>query len=232
MGASLWLVVTADVIRSRRLTPQAEAQERIVTALAAFNQSPILGVDRSHLATKFTLGRGDEIQGVLAATAPLLPILRHLRYALQPARLRIGVGLGTIETPINPESSWQMDGPAFHLVRTALEELGHTVLPRTRLRIGIRYWLDEEQRVERELNALLSLYDEITRRWTTEQWHAVMAVEETRTLRASADILGVAKQNVHKRLRAAGWGPVQEAEALVTAEPNRLLGYLSSPAPG
>ncbi|MGE5481832.1 MAG: SatD family protein [Bacteroidota bacterium] len=227
---SLWLVVTADVVRSRRLAPRAQAQERIQKALAALNQSPLFGVDRQFLAAAFTLGRGDEIQGVLTATAPLLPILRHLRHALQPARLRIGIGLGEIETPTNPDSSWQMDGPAFRLAREALEGLGHTVLPRTRLRLGLGsgfgHGPDAEEvhrHAERRFNTLLSLYDEIMRHWTQRQWEAVAVLEEAGTLRAAADKLGIAPQNVHKRVQAAGWGSIQEAEKLVTGELNMLL---------
>lgn len=197
---SLWLVVTADVIRSRRLAPRAKAQERIQKALAALNQSPLFGVDRQLLATAFTLRRGDEIQGVLTATAPLLPILRHLRHALQPARLRIGIGLG------------------------------HTVLPRTRLRLGLGsgfgHGPDAEEvhrQAERRFNTLLSLYDEIMRHWTRRQWEAVAVLEEAGTLRAAADRLGIAPQNVHKRVQAAGWGSIQEAEKLVTGEFDMLL---------
>lgn len=261
----LWLVVTADVIRSRRLAPRGDIQRRIEAALERFKRL-VAGEDEapggwqpyltpgpgaaararvSFLGSRFTLGRGDELQGVLRGDAPLLPLLRYLRGLLQPVTLRIGVGLGRLSTPVEVENSWRMDGPAFHRSRAALESLGHTILPRTVFRSHdgpaagrgsgnggtgstgcgpASPDLDPDQRI----NTVLALVDELMRRWTPGQWEAVQTVEEFGTYREAARKLGVAPQNIHKRVQAAGWWALKPAELLVQLEIHNII---TRPAP-
>lgn len=230
-----WFAVTADVIRSRRLTPRAQAQQHIQTALERFNallkpaSKVAMGAVSSLagcLASSFTLGRGDELQGVLVADAPLMAVLRHLRGLLQPIQIRIGVGLGTIVTPVDPEDSWQMDGPAFRQSRQALERLGHTTLPQTFMMVegatetrpGREAVSSQASRLQDRVNVLLALTDELMRRWTAAQWEAIDTLERNPTYRAAAQVLGITSQNVHKRVRAAGWPAVAQAEELANRE--------------
>jgi hypothetical protein len=91
---------------------------------------------QDHLAVKFALFRGDEIQGVFKTTAHLPQLIRQFRFQLRPLALRIGVGIGSIETGLEQEYSWQMDGSAFHRSREALERIARSRSEATRFAGG------------------------------------------------------------------------------------------------
>lgn len=218
-----WLVISADIIGSRRVTPRAVLPLAITSALQELNAAwP------GAIAVPFALAAGDAVQGVLYPGPDGFAMARRLRWALRqaplkpPLALRIGIGWGAIETPIQPgRSSWEMDGPAFHLARQALAETARLDHPVTRFRGA-----ESEHAVW--VNLVLQLVDTLMGRWTPAQWEAISAYERLGTYRAAATTLGIALQNVQKRCAAAAWPVVREAEITL----GRSLNGLPTPRPG
>lgn len=201
----LYTVITADIIDSRR-------QESLV----AEKKQGLAGLIVPGMVTPFTFSRGDEIQAVCAGYLRTPSLLRQLRYHFLPLKLRIGIGLGAITSGLEAESSWQMNGPAFHHARQALDlakEEQHTM---TKLVSG-------DHQFDQAVNAFFALYDTILSRWTREQWEGVMAYEAAGTYREAATRLGIALQNVEKRCRAAHWRVIQQAEDALRLMPAKLL---------
>ncbi|BAS29319.1 SatD family protein [Limnochorda pilosa] len=200
-----WLALIADVVGSRRLPDRERAQREIEGVLEQVNREAV-GSLRSPLG----LIRGDEIQGVLRPDGDPLAWVRRLRYRLvqlqPPVRLRVGLGLGEVATAFEGRHTWELDGPAFHRSREALEAARAARGPATLLRSGRRD-LDEG------VNALLGLLDALVGRWTAEQWEAIAAYEDAGTYQRAAGRLGIAFQNVQKRCAAAHWNEVRAAEA-------------------
>ena len=191
----LYTVLTADVIDSRR-------QEKVVAAkMAALRE-----LTDPALVTPFTFSRGDEIQAVVAGVLSSPAILRKLRYYCLPLQLRIGIGLGRITSGLGANSSWEMNGPAFHRARQALDEVKQHRHWRTRLVSG-------DPGLDQTVNTLFNLYDVIQSRWTFPQWEGVMLYEATGSYQEAGQRLGIAFQNVEKRCRAARWWAIREAEA-------------------
>lgn len=50
-------------------------------------------------------------------------IINELFFSLHPTKIRFGVGVGNITTQIQKMNIQEMDGPAFHLARKAIEQL-------------------------------------------------------------------------------------------------------------
>ena len=144
----LYTVLTADVIASRH-------QETVVTA----KKAQLRELTDAALVTPFTFSRGDEIQAVLAGVLSSPALLRKLRYHCLPLQLRIGIGFGRITSGLGAVSSWEMNGPAFHRARQALDELKQHRHWRTRLISG-------DPGLDQMVNTLLNLYDVIQSRWT------------------------------------------------------------------
>jgi hypothetical protein len=92
--------------------------------------------------------------------------------------------------------SYERDGPACVRSREALNSLKRS--QRTAVRCG-------DAARDRTFDVLFTLMDEIQRRWTREQWHAIDFMLRSNTTLKAAAALGVAHQNVSKRLQAAGW---------------------------
>lgn len=191
----LYTVLTADVIASR-------TQEAVVAA----KKTKLQEISDANLITPFTFSRGDEIQAVLYGALSSPALLRKLRYHCLPLQLRIGIGIGRITSGLGATSSWEMNGPAFHRARQALDELKQNRHWRTRLVSG-------DPGLDHIINTMFTLYDVNQSRWTLPQWEGVMLYEEAGTYQEAASRLGVAFQNVEKRCRAARWWALRETEA-------------------
>ncbi|WP_324669930.1 SatD family protein [Geochorda subterranea] len=207
-----WVVVTGDVVGSRRLEPRERLRDALEEALARFNQR------WAHdLAVPFSLSAGDEVQGVVRPGPGAFAAVRRLRAELRRAplapgvRLRVGIGWGAIDTPFSAARSWEMDGEAFHLARQALAA-AEAAQGRRGGAVEATRFAGPDGRHTAWVNVVLTLLDAILERWTAEQWEAVAAYERLGTYAAAAGELGVAPQNVQKRCAAARWPTVRGAE--------------------
>jgi len=113
------LVVIADIIASRQLPDRARVQRRLRESLAARNAAHAEG----DLLSPYTLTLGDEFQAVPACAQHVFRDLLQVAADLAPAELRFALGLGSIDTTINPDQAIGMDGSAFHLARDGIERL-------------------------------------------------------------------------------------------------------------
>ncbi len=82
--------------------------------------------------------------------------------------------------------------------------------------------LTSQQRATRVLSALCRTIDTIERGWTDAQWEAIFRRDRNVTLQQIGDDLGIAYQNVSKRLIAAKYGlhrEILDAASLVFSTP-------------
>lgn len=112
-----YLVLIGDVVASRHLSARAQFQRRMKTLLEKVN-----GRSRS-LVSPYTLTLGDEFQAVYREADTALADAFSLLAQMAPVQARFALAVGEIVTPINPEQSIGMDGPAFHRARAQLESL-------------------------------------------------------------------------------------------------------------
>lgn len=113
------LVVIADIIASRQLPDRDQVQRRLRESLEARNQAHA----RGDLLSPYTLTLGDELQAVPAGAQGVFHDLLQVAADLAPVAFRFALGLGGIDTAINPEQAIGMDGSAFHLARDGIEWL-------------------------------------------------------------------------------------------------------------
>ena len=197
-------VLTADVVAS---TSYDSEERRVLnqSLLDAFNELERRFPHAWAAGFSLRITAGDEFQGVIGQVAEVYRILVCLRAELaltalkRVPQLRAGVGLGAV-TVADGLTSWEQDGPAFLRARRALTSLGRSRRDwrRTAILTG-EAWRDES------LAALLGLCDHIQRRWTRPQWEAVRPTVLGATSEEVARTLNIARQNVTKRLQAAGW---------------------------
>lgn len=198
--SAMYTVITADIIDSKRKFYRPEEILQLEEKLAIFNEEV-----QEELVARFTLSRGDEVQGLIRSPERILSLLRKLRYRFYPLEIRIGVGIGDISTPIVEEDSWAMNGEAFHLAREALDLVKDQRWTKTHLRSILPLF-------EKSVVPILKLLDIIQDKWTAQQWEAIHLYEKTGTLKKTAEQLGIAFQNVEKRCVAARWQVVKEVE--------------------
>lgn len=112
-----YLVLIGDVVGSRRLSTRAPLQRRLKAELTALNRR------HPDLTSPYTLTLGDEFQMVSRDASGVFIDIFTLLAAVAPVRMRFGLAIGEIVTPLNHDQAIGMDGPAFHRARAVLERL-------------------------------------------------------------------------------------------------------------
>ena len=197
-------VLTADVVGSTRYG-SVDRQTLHTLLLDSFKaaEDGFPGAWATGLSLRVTAG--DEFQGVIASLSVAFQILVFLRSRLalsvlpSTPQLRAGIGVGPV-TVSGGGSSWEQDGPAFVRSRRALESLGASPREWRRTVIGTA-----DRHRDDALAAVLGLCDHLQQRWTRQQWEAVHHTIGGAKTEEIGRRLGIARQNVTKRLRAAGW---------------------------
>ncbi len=114
-----YLAIIADVVASRDLPDRDLVQQRLAASLECRNASGTPG----ELVSPYTLILGDEFQVLMASAVGIFHDLLQVAADLAPVQLRFSLGLGGMNTAINPERAIGMDGVAFHLARSGIGHL-------------------------------------------------------------------------------------------------------------
>lgn len=147
------VAVIADLVESRAIEERADFQRRLKGRLAE-----ISAASGGRLLSPWTLTLGDEFQALYGGFAGLFADLFALFDACRPVALRVAIGAGELTTDLNPRAALEMDGPAFHRARAAMETL------KPRARAGLLVDAGPEQPLELA-NAALALLAGETRTW-------------------------------------------------------------------
>lgn len=190
----LFAVITGDVIDSKKYPNTMEMLKEKLNK-----------IQTSGLYTPFYVSRGDELQAVCDNLSLLPVIIRNLRYICRPLKIRLGIGIGSVNNPSPGQNSWDMTGAAFVLARKALDTIVKSKTPETVL-------ASDDSFFDRVFNSIYSLIDTIVNSWTPSQWEAVQAYETDRTFVKAAGVLKIAWQNVQKRCQAAKWDVIKKVE--------------------
>jgi len=146
--------------------------------------NPVLAFERT---------AGDEIQGVLSE--PELVVELSLR-CMRAAHWAIGIGLGSIRTPI-PDSTRKATGSAFEHARDAVNSAKSALEA-----VAVR---GPNPGASRYAEAVFATLATLLRRRSAAGWQAVDLIGAGRTQTEIGEILGISKQAVSQRLTAAAW---------------------------
>jgi hypothetical protein len=200
-------VVTADIIHSRRYSPQL--RRRIDSAVKrAFNELSRKYPEAIHTKVAFRITVGDEFQCVFSDVPHGFDLLTYLRASVATNEIRplvsfraaIGVGGISVAGKSNP---YEEDGEAFVRARRGLEQL--------KRRKRLTTIITDKPEIDRVADLVLSFTDRLQKKWTIQQWEAVKWALLGLTREEISRKLKVAHQNVSKRLSAAGWLEFKEA---------------------
>jgi hypothetical protein len=203
-------VLFGDVIRSRRDAPTATAWLRTLTADLTLSYR-----DEERLA-RFEFTQGDELQGLLRASAD--PLRAVLRAALHPRRLEMRwvIAVGEVDPGRGPAT--QRSGPAFV---TARERLVVAAARRERLAV-----VTGDPAADAILDGITPLVGDLLAELTTRQreiaW--LLLVEGLRRadvadqLRVSRATISVAADRAHLRWLGDAIGVVRSLLARVATD--------------
>ncbi|MDQ1620678.1 MAG: hypothetical protein QOE19_3247 [Actinomycetota bacterium] len=196
------LVMTVDRRHSR------QQQDRVEELLDWLASAPVI--------RPFERTAGDEVQGVLDDPGAVVDLTLAL---VRRGDWSIGIGVGPVHEPL-PASTRAGSGPAFELARAAVNraksspQLLAVAAPGTAAAAAAQ--------------AALDLLAAVVSRRSDAGWEATDLVARGLSQTEVADQLGITKQAVSQRLRAALWAPEVAGRDLA----RQLLAAADSPVGG
>ena len=198
MARSIFLAIIGDVVASRGVQDRKELQARLRSAIALVNQR-----FASEIASHFVLTIGDEFQGLLHSAKEVDRILAVFRSIVHPVELRMGLGIGRLDTALEP-IALGMDGPCFHRARAAIEQAKRRATP-----------VEAVAEAEDPCFGIYSLlFAGLRRGWTERQQQVVDLAMGGKAGKSIAAELGITPSAVSQHLRAAEAESVFEATCL------------------
>ena len=208
----MYCAIIGDMVDSQKIpaAERAAVQRKLEHLLTNINKRY-----STHISANFVITLGDEFQGLLHEAAYSLPLMRQLIKNMYPYKIRLGVGLGDINTKIDPQKALGADGSAYHCARKALVALKAQGMPAA-AGGGPAFLVRFESGAPDTLllNLSCGFIQSIMSRWTAKQWAVIKAVlEHEQRQKEAAAQLGLAKSTVSRNLRAARYGEYQAALA-------------------
>ena len=195
------IALIADMVKSRELSrvERPEVQLSFSEFIADLNRKY-----RHAILARFVVTLGDEFQGLIADPLVIPDLLWDMHYKFQMRQLRVGVGLGLIDTPIG-RNAINIDGPALHYARNAID-----LAKKNKLLGGVFAGFGGSY--DLAFNGFARLLQHHRSRLKRQQRRVIELLRQSLTQTAIAGELGVSRQAVSLYARAAGWEAYQEGE--------------------
>lgn len=208
----MYLAIIGDLVRSRKLSAseRRQVQQKLKSCLLTINRDYA-----DELASDFIITLGDEFQGLLQTPESVLIIIERIRSCLGGYKLRFGLGIGSIYTPIEA-TSIGADGPAYHAARRALDVIKEQARRSEQPSTSIR--LEKEDRDTSLMNSLLAQLHFQEEGWTAKQTQIVWGMREADSQKELAQSLKVSQPYINQVLQATGYYTYRSSQkALTTA---------------
>jgi len=195
------IALIADMVKSRDVprTQRPGVQLSFSEFVAGLNQKY-----KHVLVARFVVTLGDEFQGLLSDARVLPDLLWDMHYKFDMRPLRVGIGFGTIDTPIG-RNAINVDGPALHHARSAID-----LAKKENLLGGVFSGFGETY--DSAFNGFARLLQHHRARLKPQQRKVIELLRQSLTQSAIAKELGVTRQAVSLYAAAAGWQAYRQGE--------------------
>jgi hypothetical protein len=194
------LVLTADLVASRDVPDRAALQERLLALLDTLNEQHAAMAE-----VPLSITAGDEFQGVFVPGGGIVALADDVQRELHPVRARIGIGIGSIATPLRDRSQ-EMDGEAFLFARQALDAAR---------RPSPDAWLwfrTADESFDLAANAIALLLGIVKSRWKPLHWRRAHLRDQGWSVERIAASEGIRQESVSNCLRTMAYEPAREAQ--------------------
>ncbi|MFZ0201480.1 MAG: SatD family protein [Candidatus Sulfotelmatobacter sp.] len=199
-AAQRYIAVIADMVDSRSVprSQRGALQKKLGEFLASLNHD-----HRKKIAAKFVITLGDEFQGLLSSATAIPDLIWSLEEDLPECQFRVAVGLGTLDTPLQ-KYAINIDGPALHTARTAIE-----YAKKTKALGGVFRGFGELDEI---LNGMAGMLWFQRSQWTNSQRKIVNFLRQGMSQTEVARKLRITKQVVSRQVLAAGYSHYMAAD--------------------
>jgi len=189
-----YVALIGDMIRSRRFTGAAryKLQGLFNELINSLNEQ----FGRS-LRSAFTVTLGDEFQGLLSEPSCIAEVLWALQQFPGLPQLRLGIGLGRIDTAI-PPTAINLDGPAFHNARAAIMRAKSE-------KISGAMFLGFGEQIDCAANGIARMMEFHLEKRSKKQREVMNLLRQQKSQVEIAIMVGASPQAVNRHKQAAGW---------------------------
>jgi len=209
MNTLEYLVIIGDIIKSRDIANRQDLQFKFKSAM-----STIESFNATKIVSPFTVTIGDEFQGVVKTSKGLFNFFNTLADNLNYTNFRYGIGIGNINTLINPKSAIGMDGSAFHNARESLEKAKSK---------GLKYCFKSNSPKDQVVNLLLSWKSDAEMKLSLQKRKLLFLKKKKFTQKQIAQFLQISQPAVSKALPKTTLKLLQETEVILENEIETIL---------
>lgn len=198
----MYCAIIGDMVESRKNNSRLELQNKLDMILKEIN-----GRYANSLSALFTITIGDEFQGLFNSVEDLVNVIDYIKFAMEPQKIRFGIGFGSIDTKIDSNRALGADGPAYHNAREALNEIKRTESKYEQpLRDVMVVWDSDDIATMDIINASLSTCALLENNWTHKQREVIGLLNLGEVTQSDiASSLNIEQTSVHRRLKAANF---------------------------
>ncbi len=197
----MYFAVIGDIKNSRKIKDRFQVQEQLKQVLEEINSE-----FDNYIAAKFIVTLGDEFQGLLNSTQPIIRIIERIMLKMHPVKIRFGIGFGDISTKINREMAIGADGTAYHHARRMINEIKKSHKSRMSDQTAVKLAADDNASIVALANSTFSLWSLIQGKWTQKQVRLILeTVICENNQREVARRLGIVQSTVQRGLKSSGY---------------------------
>lgn len=187
-----YIALIGDMVGSRQLAPaqRRDAQNRFSKLMTKLND-----IYADKVVAKFVITLGDEFQAILA-DPQIVPDLIWQIAVEYDIPVRLGFGYGTLTTAV-PEYAINVDGPALHQARAAIEQA------KKENRLG-GVFRGFGHSLDTILNGLASMLQFHRETRSERQITIIKFLRQGKSQAEIAELLDLTKQTVWQHVQAAG----------------------------
>lgn len=211
-----YVALIGDIQGSQQADDRARLQERFEEAVDYANAAvehvnefyeSLPETGREKLVSPMVVTAGDEFQGLFGGPQEAAGAVSVVADWMAPWNLRFGLGLGPLETPVNPDQAIGMDGPCLRRAREALDQ--------AKADDG---WLRTRGfgEADRYIGRVVDPIGVLRERWTPRQAEFVHELRRHGTQKEVAQALDVSESTVSESLAAAAYGTIRDAHHALT----------------
>ena len=197
----MYFAVIGDIKNSRKIKDRFQVQEQLEQVLEEINSE-----FDNYIAAKFIVTLGDEFQGLLNSTQPIIRIIERIMLKMYPVKIRFGIGFGDISTKINREMAIGADGTAYHHARRMINEIKKSHKSRRSDQTSVKIAADDNISIVALANSTFSLWSLIQGKWTQKQVRLILETvicEDNQ--REVARRIGIVQSTVQRGLKSSGY---------------------------
>jgi hypothetical protein len=203
------IVLIGDIVSSKKIPNRQDIQDKIKRVLMELNR------ENRHLLSPYTLTLGDEFQGVLSRADYLFCDIISILTYVYPIKIRFSIGIGDIQTPINPNQAIGMDGPAFHSARSGIIKLKET----SWLFTIVNPYDANQRMVEQSLFLISSMFS----KWKQNRFQIMQRLCRDSSVKQIAQNLNITDKAIYKNIDDGGLKIIRELFSEIEGIINRSL---------